>query len=49
MRIGIDAMGGDFAPQATVEGVILACKNLPKDITIVLIGDKNAITAIFDK
>ena len=28
IRIGIDIMGGDFAPQATTEGAILAQKEL---------------------
>jgi glycerol-3-phosphate acyltransferase PlsX len=47
MRIGIDAMGGDFAPQAIVEGVMSACSLIPEDVTIVLFGDKNAIDSIF--
>ncbi|MFC4710237.1 phosphate acyltransferase PlsX [Enterococcus eurekensis] len=29
MRIAVDAMGGDNAPQAIVEGVLLACKDFP--------------------
>ena len=31
MRIGIDIMGGDFAPQKTVQGAILAQKELPEE------------------
>lgn len=49
MRIGIDAMGGDFAPQATVEGAIAACKELPENIKVVLIGDQKTIDAILEK
>jgi glycerol-3-phosphate acyltransferase PlsX len=38
MRIGLDAMGGDYAPKAVVEGAILAQKELSKEDTIVLFG-----------
>lgn len=40
MRIGLDAMGGDFAPVATVAGAVAACSQLDKDDKIVLFGDK---------
>ena len=40
MRIGIDIMGGDFAPKATTLGAILALKEVPSDCRIVLIGDE---------
>ncbi len=43
MRIGIDIMGGDYAPQKTVHGAILAKKDLPKDTEIVLFGVKEDI------
>ncbi len=36
-------MGGDFAPEATVSGAILAQKEVPETDRIVLIGDENAI------
>ena len=45
MKIGIDIMGGDFAPEATVSGAILAYNELPKDVRLVLIGDKAVIEA----
>ncbi len=48
MKIGIDAMGGDFAPKAIVEGIILAAQELPADITIVLIGKVEDIQQIID-
>ena len=38
MRIFLDAMGGDHAPQAPVEGAIEALRKHP-DLTIVLAGD----------
>jgi glycerol-3-phosphate acyltransferase PlsX len=44
MRIGIDAMGGDFAPKATISGAILAQKEFnSSSIKIVLIGDETII------
>lgn len=46
IRIGIDIMGGDFAPQATTEGAILACQELVNTVDLVLIGDENAIRKI---
>ena len=46
MRIGIDIMGGDYAPKATVLGSILASKELSDDDKIVLIGDESQILPI---
>jgi glycerol-3-phosphate acyltransferase PlsX len=43
MKIGLDAMGGDFAPQAVVEGALLACEELPADVELVLIGNEKII------
>ena len=43
MRIGIDIMGGDYAPQKTVQGAILARNELSENITIVLFGKENEI------
>jgi glycerol-3-phosphate acyltransferase PlsX len=40
MRIGIDIMGGDFAPKASTLGAILALNEVPSDCRIVLIGDE---------
>jgi phosphate acyltransferase len=42
MRIALDAMGGDYAPEAIVKGAILAEKQLPEQYEILLIG-KEAI------
>jgi glycerol-3-phosphate acyltransferase PlsX len=46
MKIGVDILGGDFAPEATVCGCILAAKSLPAGYTLVLIGDENIIRSI---
>lgn len=43
MKIGIDVLGGDFAPDANLQGAVLATKELPADVSIVLIGDQNVI------
>ncbi len=43
MRIGLDAMGGDFAPQVTVGGAAQALSRLSADTTLVLFGDREAL------
>jgi glycerol-3-phosphate acyltransferase PlsX len=43
MRIGIDISGGDFAPDANLNGAILAQKDLPKSARLTLIGDEQVI------
>lgn len=45
MRIGLDAMGGDFAPQVTVEGAYRALAHLSPGTTLVLFGDRDALNA----
>lgn len=42
IRIGVDAMGGDYAPKEQVEGVMLAINKIP-DIEINLYGDEAQI------
>jgi phosphate acyltransferase len=46
MRIGIDIMGGDFAPLETTLGAIHAKRELGNDHTLVLIGDEQQTRAI---
>lgn len=43
MKIGLDVSGGDFAPQATIDGALLAKHELGNDVTIVLFGDELTI------
>lgn len=45
MKIGIDILGGDFAPEANISGAILAKKELPNDVRLVLIGDRDQISS----
>lgn len=42
MRIAVDAMGGDNAPKAIVEGVVLAAKEF-KEMEFILYGNETAI------
>jgi len=46
MKIGIDIMGGDFAPEAVVLGSIMALKVLPENVKLVLIGKEERIKQI---
>jgi glycerol-3-phosphate acyltransferase PlsX len=47
MRIAVDAMGGDFAPQAVVEGAFLASKS--HGIRVVLVGDEDQVSKELSK
>jgi len=49
MRIGIDMMGGDFAPDSTIRGAILARKEIPDHIDIVLVGDESLLNRYADE
>jgi len=46
MKIGLDIMGGDYAPKATVLGAIDAYKELLPTEHLVLIGDKDIAVSI---
>lgn len=43
IRIGLDAMGGDFAPEAAVKGAVMALDAIGADSRIVLFGDEKRI------
>lgn len=45
MRIAVDAMGGDFAPQPIVEGAVAALAERP-DLELVLVGDQTRVEPI---
>ncbi|MBQ4127019.1 MAG: phosphate acyltransferase PlsX [Alistipes sp.] len=49
LRIGIDAMGGDFAPEVAVEGAVMALKKIKEDSRIVLFGDEKRIRELLAK
>ncbi len=46
MRIGLDMMGGDYAPAEAVKGVKLFLDSLATDVHLVLIGDEQALTPL---
>jgi len=46
LRLGIDIMGGDYAPRETTLGAIAAYHELPKEVTLVLIGNRDEILPI---
>ena len=46
LRIGVDAMGGDFAPVQVILGAAEAVQQLSGLATIVLLGDADKITGI---
>jgi phosphate acyltransferase len=46
MRIGVDIMGGDYAPLATVKGSFLALEQVDSDIELVLFGNSESIIRI---
>lgn len=45
MNIALDAMGGDFAPKATLEGAFLAKQTYGNDVAITLIGHQEIINS----
>ncbi|KAA3438627.1 phosphate acyltransferase PlsX [Rufibacter hautae] len=49
MKIALDAMGGDFAPEAVVEGALLAAETLTDKVEIFLIGDEDTIHKLLQK
>jgi len=49
MRIGIDMMGGDYAPGSVIRGAILARESLPGDVEIVLIGNQEIFARYSEK
>lgn len=49
MKIGIDILGGDFAPDANVQGAILAKSLLPSEAELVLFGDQELILSCLSK
>lgn len=43
MKVALDAMGGDFAPDVTVAGAIEAVSEYDSDIEVILVGDKQRL------
>ena len=49
IKVGIDAMGGDFAPEVAIEGAVMSLNHIDKDSRIVLYGDKARIVELLKK
>jgi len=49
MRVALDAMGGDYAPQSCVDGAVLALREFRKLDKLFLVGDNGRIRAELDK
>ncbi|MBJ7326503.1 MAG: phosphate acyltransferase PlsX [Chthoniobacterales bacterium] len=49
MRVALDAMGGDHAPQSCVAGAVLALREFRKLEKLFLVGDADRIRAELDK
>ncbi|CAN5370052.1 phosphate acyltransferase PlsX [soil metagenome] len=46
LRLGIDIMGGDYAPRETTLGAIAAYHELPKEVKLLLIGNRDEMLPI---
>lgn len=49
MKLGVDIMGGDFAPDAVLDGVVSVSGELPADTRLVLFGDATLISDALNK
>ena len=47
IRVAVDAMGGDYAPQETVKGAVAALEQ--GDVELLLVGDAEAVEAELTK
>jgi len=47
MKIALDAMGGDFAPTAVIKGAVEALSCTPKNVELILLGNKDLIQKEF--
>lgn len=47
VKIAVDAMGGDRAPEVTVKGSLLAVREL--DVSVILVGDETSVNRELDK
>ncbi len=48
-RLGIDMMGGDQAPQVTIQGIAPALDYLPEDVQLYLFGNEEAIRPVSEQ
>jgi glycerol-3-phosphate acyltransferase PlsX len=48
MKIAVDVMGGDHAPNAVIEGALLASEAISPDTTLVLVGQEEVLKRFFN-
>ncbi|HET7583797.1 MAG TPA: phosphate acyltransferase PlsX [Gemmatimonadaceae bacterium] len=48
-RIALDAMGGDFAPEAPIEGALMAIGELDPSLEILLVGRTDPMREVLDR
>lgn len=49
MNIGIDMMGGDYAPLEAVKGILLFLSEVKSDLTIFCVGDEHILKPIMEE
>ena len=49
MKIAVDVMGGDYAPEAVIEGILLSLPSLSNDDTILAVGPQDTIEQLLVK
>ncbi len=49
MNIGIDMMGGDFAPQEAVKGILLHLQSNHSPVQLFCIGDESVVKPLFEE
>ncbi|GAA4437206.1 phosphate acyltransferase PlsX [Pontibacter saemangeumensis] len=49
MRIALDAMGGDFAPEAVVKGAVMAAQELKNGEVILLLGKEDVLHTLLQE
>jgi glycerol-3-phosphate acyltransferase PlsX len=49
MKVALDAMGGDHAPQSCVDGAVMALQEFPKLEKLFLVGDETLVREQLDK
>ncbi|MBU4574763.1 MAG: phosphate acyltransferase, partial [Desulfarculus sp.] len=49
MRIALDGMGGDNAPEAVVKGALQALTETPPDVEIILVGQPEVLEPLLEQ
>jgi len=49
IRVGFDAMGGDYAPDKAIHGLHLFTRNMPEDVQVIVFGNIRKIEQYLEK